>query len=132
MSSQVVHTIAPSWVDPKLESTLNRLGAIPGIQSVTGPLRALIGLVVAVGSVAIWVCKCSSSQQKRHEETALWGVSQLGIGLIESFPIIGTLFHLWMHYVSQSSSITWEGDRNSPERRVICVVMFNTDVPLQW
>lgn len=73
---------------------MNRAGAIPVIQQISGVIRALIGLVVlAVAGIfgAIQFVCCGGKDTLKACE---WGAIELGLGIMEIIPVVGTVGHI--------------------------------------
>lgn len=78
------HDIAYDSINCKL----NICGYIPGVSTITGLSRALLGLVHTIVHL---VCAIFSSNRTHHLQEAKLGMKNIGRGLVEATPIIGNI-----------------------------------------
>src|ERR1700722_18020208 len=68
--------------------TLNKLGYIPGVSTITGLGRSLLGIVHTIAHLA---CAIFSKNQSDHLQEAGLGLKNIVRGVIEAIPIIGNI-----------------------------------------
>lgn len=92
LTSQSTSLVFISENSNRLGSTLctfNKLGYIPGISTVTGCGRALLGIVHSIVHLASAVF--DSKNRAKHLEEAKLGGKNIARGLIEMIPVIGNI-----------------------------------------
>ena len=78
----------------------NRIGTVPVLQQIIGPIRAVAGLVIMVvaGIIASFQFLFQRGDLENTGMYMLFGLQQMCIGIMETIPIIGTIGHIWLHY----------------------------------
>ncbi len=69
--------------------TLNNLGYIPGVSTITGCGRALLGIVHSIVHLATAIF--DSKNRAKHLEEAKLGGKNIARGLVEMIPVIGNI-----------------------------------------
>lgn len=69
--------------------TLNKIGYIPGVSTITGCGRALLGIVHSIVHLASAIF--DSKNRSKHLEEAKLGGKNIGRGLVEMIPVIGNI-----------------------------------------
>jgi hypothetical protein len=67
---------------------LNKLGYIPGVSTITGLVRSLLGVVHTIIHLA---CSILSANRGWHLKEAKLGARNIGRGVFETIPIIGNI-----------------------------------------
>jgi hypothetical protein len=70
-------------------STMNKVGYIPGVSTITGCGRALLGLVHSI--VHLVSALFDSKNRSQHLEEAKLGRKNIARGLVEMIPVIGNI-----------------------------------------
>ena len=68
---------------------LNNLGKIPGVSTITGSGRALLGIAHSIFHLASAIF--GSKNRAKHLEEAKLGGKNIGQGLVEMIPVIGNI-----------------------------------------
>jgi len=103
-----------SWTMGSTNCKLNTYGYIPGVSTITGIGRALLGIVHAIIHLA---CSIFSQNRSHHLAEAFLGAKNIGRGLIEAIPIIGniTMFFVDIKRMNRFETMALDHVKNKAE-----------------
>jgi F0F1-type ATP synthase membrane subunit c/vacuolar-type H+-ATPase subunit K len=85
-----------------VSQAFNRAGAIPIVQQ-SGALRVVMGLVVSVVAGIIGSLGFICTGQTENLNPALLGLMQVGLGIMDIIPILGTIGQIVLHNTNESN-----------------------------
>ncbi len=103
--------------------TLNKLGYKPGISTITGIGRALLGIIHTIVHLA---CFIFSKHKEHHSGEVKIGVKNIIRGLVEAVPVIGnlTMFYIDKFNKKKSEDLAFKQINNNPNAYRNHAVMF--------